>query len=159
MYSLAIWEFGYDNQLYTHTHAHTLSSMTATIQTPARASSGSQHGSGQPLTNQQGWGRELRAGNGEVIVQGSSLPFRCQLSNFQLFLSSTAGVQYAQGLSGGPKPGNSILSWLPGCRKSSYSCSKPQRKTPFFLILLSNSGSLGTISVLPINVWPKAKWS
>lgn len=91
-------------------------------------------------------------------MQGSSPPFRCQLCNFQLFLDSTAGVQYAQGLAGGPQPGSSVLSWLPGSRKSSYSCSKPQRRGPLFSSHLSNGGSLGTILVL-LKCWPKAKWS
>lgn len=142
-----------------HRHAHT--TLTTITETPFQpwASWRSQHGPWQPLTNQQGRGRKLHAGNREAIVQGSSPPFRCQLCNFQLFLSSTAGVQYAQGLSGGPQPGNSILSWLPGSRKSSYSCSKPQRKGPHFSIHLSNGGSLGTKLVLPVSGWPSANWS
>lgn len=123
---------------------------------PTWASLRSQCGSGQPLTNWQGQGSKLHAGNREAIVQGSSPPFRCQLCHFQLFLSSTAGVQYAQGFSGGPQQGNLVLSWLPGSRKNSYSCSKPQRKGPFYSIHLSKSGSLGRISVLPIRDWPKA---
>lgn len=156
--SQALCEFGYETWLHTHVHAHTHPHYHCHHHidiVQAQASFRSQHGPGRPQENQRGWGRKHHAGNREVIVQGSSPPFRCQLCNFQLFLSSTAGVQYAQGLFGGSQPGNSILSWLPGSRKSSYYCSKPQRRGPFFSIHLSNGGSLGAILVLPIRGWSK----
>lgn len=116
----------------SHIHTHIPPRPSPPRQHSSLGQLGTSAGPGQPLTPQLGRGGELRAGNREVIVQGSSPPFRCQLCNFQLFLSSTAGVQYAQGLSGGPQPGNSILSWLPESRKSSYYCSKSQRRGPFF---------------------------
>lgn len=118
---------------HTHTHTHTPPTMTTIVQTPSQLGLAWEVSMG--LDNHRKINaaeHKLWAGNREVIVQGSSPPFRCQLCNFQLFLSSTAGVQYAQGLSGGPQPGNSILSWLPGSRKSSYYCSKPQRRGLFF---------------------------
>ena len=133
-----IW-IGYDNHLGTQDRQppppphSTWPTMITIVQTPSQLGPAWEVSMG--LDNHRKINaaeHKLWAGNREVIVQGSSPPFRCQLYNFQLFLSSTAGVQYAQGLSGGPQPGNSILSWLPGPRKSSYYCSKPQRRGLFF---------------------------